>query len=273
VNANNQYDEGIDTPLDTAIVNRGEYLGINIFPGAKNSEETSFVHVMNGDPYMRDPANPTEARNSLLGKSVVGELYDPCTLPYGNVSGEPCDEVNPLFLYSGDPVANNGWINTYPADHKILTSTGPFNLSENEPIDIWIAYVVGRGNNALESVTKTKEYSAAAQYFYNSNFMQLPANVKNESYTQKISEFRLFQNYPNPYNPTTRINFSLAQKQLVKLTVFDILGREVRTLINEEKTEGSYSLKFDGSRLASGVYFFQLKAGNNIATRKMILLK
>ena len=273
INGNNQYDEGIDTPLDTAIVNKGEILGREIFPGAKNSEETSFIHYINGDPMMRDPANHIEARNLLLGRSVTGQLFDPCTLPFGNVFGIPCTEINSLFLYSGDPVTNMGWINTYPADQRILTNTGSFTLNQNEPVDIWVAYIVGRGNSALNSVTKTKEYAVGAKYFYDSNFSQLPTGVKDESANPVVLNYKLSQNYPNPFNPTTRINYSINKKLLVSLKVFDILGREVATLVKEEKPVGNYTVEFDGAKLASGVYFYQIKAGSYIQTRKMILLK
>ncbi len=273
VNGNNQYDEGIDTPLDTAFVNKGEILGREIFPGAKNLGMTSIMEYLNGDPVLRDPDNHIEARNILLGKSVTGAIFDPCTFTYGNVFGIPCDEVNPQFLYSGNPVTNTGWINTFPSDQRMITNTGPFTLKQNEPVDICAAYIVGRGNSALNSVTKTKEYAAGAQYFYDSNFSQLPTDVKDESANPAVLNYKLSQNYPNPFNPTTRINYSINKKLVVNLKVFDILGREVATLVNEEKPAGNYFIQFDGSRLASGVYFYQIKAGSFIETRKMILLK
>jgi photosystem II stability/assembly factor-like uncharacterized protein len=95
--------------------------------------------------------------------------------------------------------------------------------------------------------------------------------IDEESLTSK--EFTLSQNYPNPFNPTTRIKFSLPQVSNVELKVFNILGNEVTTLINEEKPAGSYEVEFDASLLPSGVYFYQLKAENYITTKKMILMK
>lgn len=86
-------------------------------------------------------------------------------------------------------------------------------------------------------------------------------------------EYFLSQNYPNPLNPTTVINYEIPETGNVSLVIFDILGREVETLINEEKPAGRYEIRFDGTRLASGVYFYQLKAGNFISTKKLILLK
>lgn len=89
--------------------------------------------------------------------------------------------------------------------------------------------------------------------------------------------FSLYQNYPNPFNPVTTIYYSIPTKgshlNLVSLKVYDVLGKEIAVLVNEEKAAGNYSYKFDASNLASGIYLYQLKSGNFIQTRKMILLK
>ena len=86
-------------------------------------------------------------------------------------------------------------------------------------------------------------------------------------------EFSLNQNYPNPFNPTTTISYDLSANSFVTLKVYDILGREVATLVNERENAGTYSVKFDGSRLASGIYFYRLTAGSYISTRKLALMK
>jgi uncharacterized protein (DUF362 family) len=92
--------------------------------------------------------------------------------------------------------------------------------------------------------------------------------------------FQLWQNYPNPFNPSTTIKYDVPKQSSVKLVVYDILGREVATLVSEEKPAGTYSINFDAANLpggkaglASGVYFYQLKAGNFVETRKFMLLR
>jgi subtilisin-like proprotein convertase family protein len=85
--------------------------------------------------------------------------------------------------------------------------------------------------------------------------------------------YSLGQNYPNPFNPVTNIKFSIPQSQDVKLVVFDILGREVATLVNEYKTSGVYQVDFDASHLASGVYFYSLQTPNFTQTKRMLLVK
>jgi len=96
-------------------------------------------------------------------------------------------------------------------------------------------------------------------------------NVKEE--TNPIKSIRLYQNYPNPFNPTTVINYQIPNDGFVTLKVYDILGKEVKTLVNEFQAKGKYSLNFDASRLASGIYFYQMRAGNFSSTKKMILTK
>ncbi|MFQ5752250.1 MAG: T9SS type A sorting domain-containing protein [bacterium] len=86
-------------------------------------------------------------------------------------------------------------------------------------------------------------------------------------------EFRLEQNYPNPFNPTTTIQFALPKPCKVTLKLYDILGRDVATLVDEEFEPGEYKVVFDAQGLASGVYFYRIQAGGFIKTKKLLLLK
>ena len=85
--------------------------------------------------------------------------------------------------------------------------------------------------------------------------------------------FELSQNYPNPFNPTTRISFTIPATAMVQLKVYNVLGQEVATLVNETMTNGSHTVTFDASKLASGVYLYKITAGNFVSTKKMVLLK
>jgi len=86
-------------------------------------------------------------------------------------------------------------------------------------------------------------------------------------------EYLLNQNYPNPFNPTTRIDFSLKENGIISLKVYDLLGRDVATLLNEQKPAGTYSVEFNATNLPSGIYFYTLTSGKFMATKKLILLK
>ena len=83
----------------------------------------------------------------------------------------------------------------------------------------------------------------------------------------------LFQNYPNPFNPVTKINYSLPRAVKVNTNVYDIIGRLVKTLVNEFKEAGSYDIQFNGAGLASGVYFYRIEAGDFVDSKKMVLVK
>jgi hypothetical protein len=85
--------------------------------------------------------------------------------------------------------------------------------------------------------------------------------------------FSLEQNYPNPFNPSTDISFSLAEAGLVKLTIYNLLGQEVTTLLNENREAGLHTVTFDASSLTSGAYFYKLETPQFTQTRKMILSK
>ena len=87
------------------------------------------------------------------------------------------------------------------------------------------------------------------------------------------SKFKLEQNYPNPFNPSTKIDFQIPVLSFVEIKVYDLLGREVATLVNEEENPGEYETTFDGSKLASGVYFYRMQAGDFIQTKKLLLMK
>ncbi len=85
--------------------------------------------------------------------------------------------------------------------------------------------------------------------------------------------YKLSQNYPNPFNPSTVINYSIPKSQLVLLKVYNVLGQEVATLVNQEQVAGNYKVTFDASKLSSGVYFYSIKTGNFNSVKKMMLLK
>jgi hypothetical protein len=86
-------------------------------------------------------------------------------------------------------------------------------------------------------------------------------------------EFLLYQNYPNPFNPTTKITWQSPVGSMQTLKIYDVLGNEVATLVNEEKSAGYYEVAFDGSSLPSGIYFYRLTAGEFVQTKKMMLMK
>lgn len=98
-------------------------------------------------------------------------------------------------------------------------------------------------------------------------------SISQIDYQKLPQNYSLSQNYPNPFNPSTTIKYDIPKESFVKLKIYDILGREVKTLVKEQKSAGTYKVTFEASNLSSGVYFYRIQAGNFVQTKKLILLK
>jgi hypothetical protein len=96
---------------------------------------------------------------------------------------------------------------------------------------------------------------------------------KNKTNNIIPNQYSLSQNYPNPFNPETTIKYALPRDVKVLIKIYDILGREVQTLVNEFKKAGYYEIKFNGSNFASGVYFYRIESGDFVVSKKMVLIK
>jgi hypothetical protein len=141
-----------------------------------------------------------------------------------------------------------------------------------------VGFVNGHG-----TTTEQQNYSYADKYLDNrSYYYRLKLVDYDGSYEysdvvevdyKAFNSYLLEQNYPNPFNPTTTIGFGIANKSNVKITILNAIGEEVAVVLNEEKDSGYHRVEFNGANLPSGVYFYQLKAGDFISTKKMILLK
>jgi flagellar hook assembly protein FlgD len=97
-----------------------------------------------------------------------------------------------------------------------------------------------------------------------------PNSVKDEV---EPAVFKINQNYPNPFNPSTVINYQLAVDNYTTLKIYNILGKEVTTLVNGNVTAGSHQVTFDGSQLSNGIYFYKLQSGSNVEVKKLTLVK
>ena len=170
-----------------------------------------------------------------------------------NVSPVSCSNVNIKLSTDGG--------NTFPT---VLKSNTPNDGSESVTLPM------------INTSTARIKVEAADNIFFdisNTDFsITTVSGIGNQS-SEPIS-FQLKQNYPNPFNPSTMINFSIPKKSRVSLNVYDITGKLVASLINNEmKTEGSYNYEFDGAMLASGMYFYKLEAGDYKDVKRMILVK
>jgi hypothetical protein len=151
----------------------------------------------------------------------------------------------------------------------MLLSTGPFDFAPGDTQEIVIAIVLAQGEDHLDSVTKLKEKAAAVrQFYYTGNISGIGHPVSSHP-----ASFRLEQNYPNPFNPNTIINYELPITNDVELSIYNVLGQKVVTLVSEKQKAGYHQVEWDASRFATGVYFYILRAGDYRDVKKMVLLK
>jgi hypothetical protein len=155
-----------------------------------------------------------------------------------------------------------------------------------------IGYEIDRGSTPLGGITAVRSVSDYVQNFYENNFGYPIVSIEDEM--PLVSEFKLEQNYPNPFNPSTKIRFVISNEvrnpkdfssqtprndnSLVTLKVYDVLGNEITKLVNEELSPGEYEVTFDshsdeGQNLSSGIYFYTLRVGSFLQSKKMIILK
>jgi hypothetical protein len=187
--------------------------------------------------------------------------------------------INPItglpttFALSGNPVTGEGWIDGLlqgPGDRCLGLSTGPIQMA---PGDTQIVVIAEIAAGAIDGVTRMmaidilKYYSKIAQFLYDNS-----VGVEDNIITLP-NEFKLLQNYPNPFNPSTTISYSIPELSFVTLKVYDVLGSEIATLVNEEKPIGNYEVVFDASNYSNGIYFYRLQAGSFVETKKMVLMK
>ncbi len=166
---------------------------------------------------------------------------------------------------------------TIPFDKRILLSVGPFVMAAGDTQEVWYALMGAKGTtkaNAVDSILN-HAYLMKEIFYSDMNSVIVGVNDPENPVPQRVI---LHSNYPNPFNPSTTIRYELKQSSKVSLKIYNILGQEVRTLVNAQKSSGMHSVEWDGKnshgqRVTSGVYFYRLEAGDFVKTRKMVLVK
>ena len=177
------------------------------------------------------------------------------------------------FPYSGDPVTGSGWLcpqSLVSGGSGFNLFSGPFTLAPNDTQWMMVALVPAAAGDRFASVTLLRQYAAMLRSM---SYDMLSVTSVSGSPTTVPQEVHLYQNFPNPFNPTTTIRYAIPQRNYVTLTVFNTLGQQVATLVSESEEAGYHHVKFDGSGLASGVYFYRLRAGEYVATKRLLLVR
>jgi endo-1,4-beta-xylanase len=205
-----------------------------------------------GHRFELETADTTTMKNNLDRLAATGLPVYISEFDLGNVgnSGTPNDQAQ---------------LNLYKKIFPVL-----WRHPGIEGITIW-DYIEGQTwQTTCYLVRSTGSYRPALGWL--AQFIANPVGVEKTG-TQLPSKYALEQNYPNPFNPTTNIRYSITKTSPVTLEIFDILGRQVQTLVNTVQTPGQYTVTFSAKNLASGVYFYQLHAGSFTETKKLMLLK
>ena len=187
-----------------------------------------------------------------------------------NADGDP----GPNSYNFGEEMINDG-----SGDARIEYQDGNHNYNNN-----WDSTLSNNPANIYVKLNSTFTEIQGIMFYSHSYYKIVPR--KNDDFigyvgavgvTDKPSKlpfsYKLNQNFPNPFNPSTTINYSIPKESIVTLKIYNILGQEVKTLVSESKAPGNYNVRFNASELSSGVYFYSLKAGNYYQVKKMMLLK
>lgn len=200
--------------------------------------------------------NPGAGLNGSSGDNFIGTIFsDSARYNIDSIiPGAGSGQLSPP--YTGYFRGNNNPPNT------AITSTPLSTFNTMDPNGVWTLNVQ---DSALADLGTLRSWCLIIEY-------DPPVGI-NPIGTEIPNKYFISQNYPNPFNPVTNIKFGLPNAGNVKLVVFDILGREVATLVNEFKTAGQYVADFDASMLSSGVYFYRIESGSFVETKKMLLVK
>jgi hypothetical protein len=222
----------------------------SFYPGYLDFESAETVSAPSGDTIDYDWG--------AVGKEIVERPSAGVFNVRGKISMQNLSDALPMvYAFQGD----------MPVSSAIVNIDGSYNLSlSNGEYEIFVSAPGYESQSKFVNSDVTKNV--------NLNFAL--DTYRGESSTNNVSvadNYIVSQNYPNPFNPTTSIKYSMPAAGLVKLTVYNMLGKEVATLINRYQESGSYSVEFNGSNLASGVYIYSLTVGNQTVTKKMNLIK
>ncbi len=233
--------------------------------GSENLPLSFFWHKATGstvtDPELGTYEGTKQMYNLLNGLVPINGK------PFRDMEGNNCK-----FMVAGDPVAATGWydgMTSGPGDRRYMMCAGPFTMKLGDTQEIVFAMVGGHGSGYLASVDVMKWHVTYARYFY---LEGLATDIRADSKNRPVN-FVLNQNYPNPFNASTKISYDIPEATHLELSVYDVNGKLMTTLVNEFHHSGYHSIDFNAEHLASGVYIFRLKAGNFYETKKMILVK
>ena len=247
---------------------------LDIYKTTNGGEEWIFqTHLESSDPI-----HSLQFSDVNMGW-VITNSWDPRTGGGCYIMKTSDGGVNWICKYS------SSYLNGLPSPREVFFADNNYGwaIADNGTTNVIISSTNG-GDDWVEQLNN-QSYSPESIYFVDNNTgwavgtnglilkYQGVTSIGEERINRIPSEYFLSNNFPNPFNPSTTIRYSIPQSTNVTIKVFDILGSEIETLVNKEKPSGTYEITWNAENLPSGIYFYQLKAGSFVETKKMILLR
>ncbi len=226
---------------------------------------TTVVKVSSGKPEPAPVSLTTGAFNVSNG-AASAEPYEGMLVKFTNVT---VTDVNPTFSDPTEYSVNDG------SGAVVVQQSGKYKYS-NAPADTLLGKTVFHVGNKIGSLTGIVYYSFNQYKFVprtDADFVSVVLTGVATGPQGLPTKYAVSQNYPNPFNPTTMIQYALPRAGLVTLKVYNVLGQQVSTLVDDVREAGNYTVRFDASRLSSGVYFYRLQSGSFSVVKKMALVK
>jgi|WetSurMetagenome_2_1015567.scaffolds.fasta_scaffold10542_3 hypothetical protein len=292
---------GLVTAIDSFQVTVGQNW---IFIG-NGSTETEYPYYT----YYHDSrAQMIYSKSEIIASGGYGNLITGLSLNVTSIGGQPMTNFRVRMKNTLDSTLSafdnttSGWVVVYTNASYIPPTTGwqgftlttpfPYSVAKNLMIEIcfdntswttstkvYSSSTVGQRtfhmymDNGAGCTSATLTYTTTSPLRPNVKLVFDMATGVNNIYTGIPKKYDLKQNYPNPFNPVTKINYELPKDGFVTIKIYDVLGREVKTLVNEVKPAGYYSIDFEASTLSSGVYFYKMESGTFSSIKRMMLIK
>jgi len=286
---------GSEVTLQTSTHSPGSYIitVVNVEDLAGNP-----IVQSNTAEYSLLPPIPADSLIMFLVEDVYGVIQEPDHTPLKTIDGLGALDGDPDSRWAAEPMPEELTFDLGSSRNVSKTKLSfymwnsgrvySYSISISSDNNNWVT-IVSQATSASNEEWTIDEFPAVdARYvkvdFINNNQSDWAGLWEGEIWGFSLTvvdpknsglpdEFSLYQNYPNPFNPSTTISYSILASSFVTLKVYDVLGNEVATLVNAQKPEGSYEVKFNATGLPSGIYFYRLQANEFTQVKKMILLK
>jgi len=243
-----------------------------------NEDLIDTLLIYNNDNYSINPA-----RIIITGSSFPNALlsFDAAIADLGNIDVKTPRVDTIIYVHNigtvPDSIFTSVIYDRVKPDTALEISPVAFEVAPKDSVGIMFSIFPSIVKKTILNIFQPalvvdSKFSIGTTHFIKTIKFQLTGVTDAEEVTNLPGKFNLLQNFPNPFNPSTVIEYSLAKTSFVNLTIFNVLGEKIKKLIDKEQTAGTYQINFDASSLPSGIYFYRIEAGDFVETKKMVLL-